>query len=174
MKTEKEVDDRREIFWRRGARCLYGTTRWSFRTFRFASLQHVHECDTGRRQRSQKQCSLRSRRTSPSRKGIIVPVSFVAAVESAHQIDSQIFPYKIDTLHCIFMSYLFVSKWFHCALIHFFYLFRNYAQILQILSVTLSREDHNLVLDNICAAIARLIIVNIGAIPMDQVRTCIL
>ena len=56
----------------------------------------------------------------------------------------------------------------------FLYLFRNYAQILQILSVTLSREDHNLVLDNICAAIARLIIVNIGAIPMDQVRTCIL
>merc|ERR1712071_516096 len=48
-------------------------------------------------------------------------------------------------------------------------LFPNYSQILQILSVTLSREDHNLVLDNICAAIARLIVVNINAVPMDQV-----
>jgi len=46
---------------------------------------------------------------------------------------------------------------------------RHYSQILQILSVTLSREDHNLVLDNICAAIARLIVVNINGIPMDQV-----
>ena len=48
---------------------------------------------------------------------------------------------------------------------------RNYQQILQFLSAALSREDNPLALDNICAAIARLIIVNISLVPMDQVLT---
>lgn len=37
------------------------------------------------------------------------------------------------------------------------------------LSVAVSREDNPLALDNICAAISRLIVVNVGAVPMDQV-----
>lgn len=47
---------------------------------------------------------------------------------------------------------------------------RNYPQILQALSSALSHEDNPLALDNICAAIARIIIVNIAAVPMDQVH----
>lgn len=46
---------------------------------------------------------------------------------------------------------------------------RNYPQILQNLSAALSREDTDLALDNICAAIARLILTNINAVPMEQV-----
>ncbi|EFX65679.1 hypothetical protein DAPPUDRAFT_303554 [Daphnia pulex] len=48
-------------------------------------------------------------------------------------------------------------------------LFPNFPQILQILSNALSRETNPLALDNICAAITRMIIVNISAVPMDQV-----
>ncbi|XP_057376777.1 importin-4-like [Daphnia carinata] len=48
-------------------------------------------------------------------------------------------------------------------------LFPNYPQILQFLSTAVSREDNPLALDNICAAITRLIIVNMSAVPMDQV-----
>lgn len=51
----------------------------------------------------------------------------------------------------------------------FNFIFRNYPQILQALSSSLSREDNPLALDNICAAIARIIVVNISAVPMDQV-----
>lgn len=46
---------------------------------------------------------------------------------------------------------------------------RQYPQILQMLSVAVSREDNPLALDNICGAIARLIITNVAAVPMDQV-----
>lgn len=48
-------------------------------------------------------------------------------------------------------------------------LYPHYPQILQTLSVAVSREDNALALDNICGAIARLIITNISAVPMDQV-----
>jgi len=47
--------------------------------------------------------------------------------------------------------------------------YSNYPQILQNLSAALSREDTDLALDNICAAIARLILTNINAVPMEQV-----
>jgi hypothetical protein len=48
---------------------------------------------------------------------------------------------------------------------------RHFPQILQILSTALSRENSPLALDNICAAITRMIIVNMSAVPMDQVGT---
>lgn len=50
-------------------------------------------------------------------------------------------------------------------------LFSQYPQILQALSTALSREDNPLALDNICAAITRLIVVNISAVPMEQVAS---
>ena len=37
------------------------------------------------------------------------------------------------------------------------------------LSVAVAREKNSLALDNICAAISRLIVVNVSAVPMDQV-----
>ena len=46
---------------------------------------------------------------------------------------------------------------------------REYGHILQILSVAISREDNDLAMDNICAALARIIMTNISAVPMDQV-----
>ncbi|XP_046445407.1 importin-4-like isoform X2 [Daphnia pulex] len=46
---------------------------------------------------------------------------------------------------------------------------RYFPLILQLLSDALSRETNPLALDNICAAFTRMIIVNISAVPMDQV-----
>ncbi|KAG8238816.1 hypothetical protein J437_LFUL010530, partial [Ladona fulva] len=45
----------------------------------------------------------------------------------------------------------------------------HYPQILQALSATVSKETHPVVLDNICGALARLIITNVIAVPMEQV-----
>jgi hypothetical protein len=44
--------------------------------------------------------------------------------------------------------------------------------MLQLLSDALSHEGNPLALDNICALITRMIIVNISAVPMDQVWDC--
>ena len=51
---------------------------------------------------------------------------------------------------------------------------RSYPQILQNLSAVLSREDNDLVKDNISAALARLIMTNMDSVPMDQVSRIIL
>ncbi|XP_059474979.1 importin-4-like [Neocloeon triangulifer] len=49
-------------------------------------------------------------------------------------------------------------------------LFPHYAQILQVLSTVISKNDNGpQVLDNICGAIARLIVTNVSAVPLDQV-----
>ena len=51
---------------------------------------------------------------------------------------------------------------------------RSYPQILKNLSAVLSREDNDLVKDNISAALARLIMTNMDSVPMDQVSRIIL
>ena len=50
---------------------------------------------------------------------------------------------------------------------------RHYPQILQNLSTALSREDNDLALDNITAALARLILTNASIVPIDQVSSMI-
>jgi hypothetical protein len=47
-----------------------------------------------------------------------------------------------------------------------------FAEISRLLSDALSRVTYPLALDNICAAFTRMIIVNISAVPMDQVWDC--
>lgn len=48
-------------------------------------------------------------------------------------------------------------------------LFPHYSEILQALSTAASKERHAGSLDNICGALARLIMTNINGVPMDQV-----
>lgn len=48
-------------------------------------------------------------------------------------------------------------------------IFPYYPEILQALSTAVSRESNSGALDNICGALARLIITNVSAIPLDQV-----
>lgn len=47
--------------------------------------------------------------------------------------------------------------------------FELYPQLLQALSTAVSSERHSVTLDNICGAIAKLIITNISGVPLDQV-----
>ncbi|XP_050512029.1 importin-4 [Diabrotica virgifera virgifera] len=48
-------------------------------------------------------------------------------------------------------------------------IFSHYPEILQALSTSVSKEAHSGTLDNICGALAKMIIVNPNAIPLDQV-----
>lgn len=48
-------------------------------------------------------------------------------------------------------------------------LFPHYSEILQALSVAASKEKHAGTLDNICGALARLILSNVSGVPMEQV-----
>ena len=56
--------------------------------------------------------------------------------------------------------------WFNYYLSHC----RQYQQILSNVSNAIATEENPLALDNICAAITRLIVVNISLVPVDQVR----
>lgn len=49
-------------------------------------------------------------------------------------------------------------------------LFPHYPEILQTLSAAVSKETHAGTLDNICGALARMIIVNPSGIPMEEVN----
>jgi hypothetical protein len=51
-----------------------------------------------------------------------------------------------------------------------FFIFRHYPQILQVLSQLVGTEKHAGTLDNICGALARLIITNSMLVPMKEVR----
>lgn len=48
-------------------------------------------------------------------------------------------------------------------------MFRHYPEILQALFFLLERENEVRVVDNICAAVCRMICTNISKIPMEQV-----
>lgn len=47
--------------------------------------------------------------------------------------------------------------------------FVKYPEILQALSVAVTKESHAGTLDNICGALAKMIIVNANGIPLEQV-----
>lgn len=49
---------------------------------------------------------------------------------------------------------------------------RHYSEILQALSTAASKERHAGTLDNICGALAKLILTNISGVPMAQVSVC--
>lgn len=48
--------------------------------------------------------------------------------------------------------------------------YAKYPEILQALSVAVTKESHAGTLDNICGALAKMIFVNPNGIPLDQVR----
>jgi hypothetical protein len=47
--------------------------------------------------------------------------------------------------------------------------FRHYPQILEALFFLLKREHEVRVVDNVCAAVCRMILTNISKVPMEQV-----
>lgn len=73
---------------------------------------------------------------------------------------------KVCSLHFIIITPLYLSIYIYTP---YYQYHSHYPDILQVLSSAIAKESHVGARDNVLGAIARLIIVNYGILPLDQV-----